>query len=267
MSRQPAVAGRFYPDRPQSLEQTIRAFIPGTIESKVKAIGAIAPHAGYVYSGQCAAETLSRLIIPETVIILGPNHHGRGVPIALSTQPWQMPFGKVPIDTAFTDALLATTDIIEINEEAHQYEHSLEVQVPILQFFQPRLKIVPLAVSHISFGACQKVAEALAKTARDYSGPCLFLASTDMSHYVSRETAERLDTLALDKLKGLDPKGLYSTVLDNRISMCGFIPVTIVLQVSMLLGATHAEIVQYTDSGEVSGDTNQVVGYAGAIIA
>jgi len=267
MVRQPAVANRFYPGTPEELERTVKKFLPDDLTDKKAAIAAISPHAGYIYSGELAGQTIGSTSIPNTVIILGPNHHGQGPPVAISTISWAMPQGLVPIDKEITDLLLSTSSIIKADEKAHQFEHSLEVQIPFLQVMQPNLHIVPLAVSHISFALCEEVAAEIAGCIKKADRHILILASTDMSHYESRSTASAKDSLALEKVTSLDPEGLYNTVISKRISMCGFIPVTITLLAAKLLGATKAFLVNYTDSGATSGDTDQVVGYAGLIIS
>lgn len=266
MSRLPAVSNRFYPGNTKELISTVQELLPPSPSTKKNAIGVVAPHAGYVYSGAVCAETLCSIHIPETVIILGPNHHGQGAPISLSTATWQMPMGDIMVNKIFAKYLQEAAPMVMVDESAHQFEHSLEVQLPFLQELQTNLTIVPLVLSHISFAMCKELAECLAKAIEQYQKPVLILASSDMSHYESRETASRKDSLALDRLTALDPEGLYQTVKDNRISMCGVIPVTTMLHASMLLGANNVEISRYTDSGYVSGDTHQVVGYAGAII-
>lgn len=266
--RQPAVADRFYPGSPNTLEHTISGFLPAEYEpDKKSAIAVVSPHAGYVYSGELAAKTLASVKIPKTVIIIGPNHHGAGSPIALSAKSWSMPFGSVPVDTDFSTLLLANSSQIKPDEIAHNSEHSLEVQIPFLQYFQKELSIVPLAVSDISLSACREFAEVLVQTIKQSGKSVLFVASTDMSHYESRESAERKDGLALRCIKELEPEKLYYTVRDNNISMCGVLPVTITLFAAKILGATSTKLVGYTDSGYVSGDSNQVVGYAGLSIS
>ena len=268
MIRMPAVADRFYPGSPVRLQAAVRAFLPeAAATGKQPALAVILPHAGYVYSGATAGQTIGRVRVPETVVLLGPNHHGRGAPIALSTDDWQMPLGKVGINTEFAEALLRNAPDVTADREAHRMEHSLEVQLPFLQQLQEHLQIVPLVVSHIPFTLCQLVAAALVKTIQEYGQPVLLLASTDMSHYESRQQAAHKDQQAIDRILHLDPQGLYATVLDQRISMCGIMPTTIALLVALGLGATQAELVRYTDSGEVSGDVSQVVGYVGLIIS
>ena len=265
--RQPAVADRFYPGNPGELKQTVLDLLPKAAVEKKKAIGIVAPHAGYIYSGQMAGSTIGSTQIPETVIILGPNHHGKGANVAISTTPWQMPNGVVPsaIDTA--EKLIASSPLFKKDELAHQFEHSLEVQIPFLQALQPDLNILPITVTRLSFTECEEVAGAISSTISESEGEILILASTDMSHYESRTAAAAKDKQALDKVLALDPEGLYRTVMNKQISMCGFIPVAITLQAALNLGATEAELIGYTDSGVVSGDTHRVVGYAGVIIS
>jgi len=266
--RQPAVANRFYPGAPEELDRTIKRLLPtGYKENKQKAIAAVSPHAGYIYSGELAAKTLCSVEIPETVVIIGVNHSGAGPSAALSTVSWNMPFGPVPVDVEFSESLLANSSRIIKDEIAHASEHSLEVQLPFLQYLQKDLSIVPLSVSRIALSDCLAIADSLAKTVKMSGKDVLIVASTDMSHYESRERAEKKDMLALKCIEELEPEKLYGTVLDNAISMCGFIPVTIALAAAKSLGATTTRLIDYTDSGYVSGDTEQVVGYAGITIS
>lgn len=267
MLRQPAVADRFYPGSARALKQTVSELLAGADINKRQALAVVSPHAGYIYSGELAGRTIGSTIIPETVIILGPNHHGHGASVAVSMSSWNMPQGVVSIDTDIAEALMAASIHITADEKAHSHEHSLEVQIPFLQETQPDLQLVPIVVSHISYSLCEDVAQAIATTIKKSDKDILILASTDMTHFESRMLATEKDKLALQKITALDPEGLYRTVINKGISMCGFIPVTIALKAAKLLGATKAHLVGYTDSGNVSGDTDQVVGYAGLIIS
>ena len=268
MTRSPAVADRFYPGDPEHLRSAMEIFVPVVAaEDKQQALAVVMPHAGYVYSGATAGVTISRVKVPETVLIMGPNHRGRGAALALGMEDWRMPMGMVPVDRELAAAILDGSAAITEDSEAHHYEHSLEVQVPFLQQVQPHLRIVPLMVSHVPFPLCQQVAHDLATVIRENKHPVLIVASTDMSHYETRKQAAHKDKLAIDRILALDPEGLYATVHGNKISMCGVIPTTIALLASMELGAKRAELVRYTDSGEASGDVSQVVGYAGLIIS
>lgn len=268
MIRQPAVADRFYPGNREALSRAVADLMPApSTEPKIKALAAVAPHAGYIYSGAVAAETLSRIVIPESVILLGLNHHGVGEPVALSHTTWGMPMGNVPINEALADLLLTQQGPIVHDEIAHRFEHSAEVQVPFLQALQPKLSLVPIVLSHISYQLCEEVAASIVQAVRETSGEVLIVASSDMTHYESRASASRKDKMALNQVERLDARGLYDTVHSQKISMCGVIPVTVALIAATELGATRAEVVRYTDSGAVSGDTDQVVGYAGIIIS
>ena len=267
MKREPAVAHQFYPGDPTTLKETLDRLIPGT-SSKQKAIAVVSPHAGYIYSGSVAGETFAAVDIPQNIVVMGPNHHGYGAPVSLMDKgAWSMPLGEVKINTELARQLLAQTDLIEADTLAHRFEHSLEVQVPFLQYFRPDMTLAPMVISHLSFKSCRIVGEALAAAIEQYNKPVLIVASSDMTHYESRESATAKDSLAMQQLQKLDPEGLYNTVLDKKISMCGIMPATIALIAALRLGATKARLIRYTDSGEASGDTNQVVGYAGFVIS
>jgi len=266
--RAPVVADRFYPGRVAELRTTLQRLVPDISEAdKKEAIAVISPHAGYVYSGGVAGETIGAVRIPGTVVILGPNHHGNGAPLALGTEDWRMPLGDVAVDRELGSLILERSEVITEDETAQAYEHSLEVQVPFLQYCSGSVRIVPIVVSHVPYSVCVEAANDLGRAIRDYSSPVLLLASTDMTHYESREAASRKDYLALDRIEALDPQGLFETVVGNRITMCGIMPTTITLLAAINLGATKTELVRYTDSGEASGDTSQVVGYAGLIVS
>jgi AmmeMemoRadiSam system protein B len=266
MTRHPAVAGRFYPGSEQALARQISGFMTPGKQADRQAIAAVAPHAGYVYSGELAAQTLCATIIPEQVVILGVNHHGRGAAVALSAMDWEIPGATIPHATELSDSLQRHCPDITIDEQAHRFEHSLEVQVPLLRALQPRLRIAPVAFSHLSFGDCVRLAEDIAEAVKQCKQSTLLVASSDMSHYESRAQGSKKDKKALAHVLALDGEGLYNTVHGEQISMCGVIPVTITILAARHLGATRAELIGYTDSGAVSGDTDQVVGYAGVVI-
>lgn len=192
MLRMPVVADRFYPGSPAGLRGSLDELIPHVAAAEKKeALAVVSPHAGYVYSGGVAGETIAGVRVPETVLILGPNHHGSGRPVALGTEDWSMPLGDVPIERELAVKILKNSSIIIDDNTAHRYEHSLEVQVPFLQYFQKNLKIVPIVVSHISYAECREAALDLAGAVRDFGRPVLMVASTDMTHYESRQSADR----------------------------------------------------------------------------
>lgn len=263
--RKAVVAGRFYPGNAEELQQTIASLLPENPVRK-KALAAVSPHAGYIYSGELACKTLGTIEIPDTIILLGPNHTGLGAPVSLSRDSWQIPTATIKSDQEFCSLLTKQSELIAEDETAHSREHSLEVQLPILYYLNNNISIVPITLSGISFDECTQFADDLAATIRQYKKSCLIVASNDMSHFNTREQAQQVDTLALDRVLQFDAAGLYSTVRSNHISMCGVIPVTISLLATKLLDASEIELIGYTDSGVVSGDISSVVGYAGVII-
>ena len=267
--RPPVVANRFYPGNSNALRSTISEMVPVVSEAEKKqALAVISPHAGYIYSGGVAGETFARVKVPESIVILGPNHTGHGAPIALmASGSWDMPMGEVAINKELAAEIARNSPLVEIDEIAHRFEHSLEVQVPFLQYIQKNLSIAPIVVSHVPYDSCVAVGQGLAAAIKSYGKPVLIVASTDMTHYESRQAASAKDSLALARIQELDPEGLYNTVIGKRISMCGIMPATVALVAALALGAKKAELVRYTDSGETSGDTSQVVGYAGLVIS
>jgi len=269
MIRSPAVAGQFYPGSEAALLKTLNTLVPDIQPEKRKqALAVISPHAGYIYSGGVAGETIGSVKVPENVVILGPNHTGYGAPVSLMVQgSWDMPMGEVPINVELATQIAENTPQIEIDDVAHRFEHSLEVQVPFLQYMQKNLTIAPIVVSHVSYATCVAAGQGLAAAIKSYNKPVLIVASTDMTHYESRQSASAKDALALECIKALDPEGLYNTVVGKRISMCGIMPTTVTLVAALALGAQEAELIRYTDSGERSGDTSHVVGYAGLVIS
>jgi AmmeMemoRadiSam system protein B len=257
----------FYPGDKRQLQEQLKAFVKPSSAPK-RVLAAISPHAGYMYSGGVAGAVFSQIEIPETVVILGPNHRGLGARVAVeSSGSWEMPMGAVPINETLARLIVDKGgDSIKDDPQAHAMEHSIEVQIPFLQALRADLTIVPISVSHIALNACEQVGLALAKVVRDYGKAVLLVASTDMTHYESQEAARAKDQLAIDRILDLDPNGLYNVVAESRISMCGVIPTTIVLAACRALEATKAELVQYATSGDVTGDYGQVVGYAGFVI-
>ena len=267
MIRQPVVANSFYPGDPHQLQAVVSSCLTSNKKPAQKALAVISPHAGYIYSGKLAGKTLSSVTIPKTVVLLGPNHTGIGPQVSLSRSDWATPLNTVPCNNEFSERLLQNSEIITCDESAHSREHSLEVQLPFLQTLQPDLSIVPITISSISFLQCSIIAKAIAKAITQSSEDTLIVASNDMSHFLSREEARKVDTLAISKVLELTPEELYKTVIGNKISMCGVIPVTVALLACIELGAKKCSLIDYTDSGEISGDFGSVVGYAGLTIS
>jgi len=264
MTRKPAVAGQFYPGTRDPLRETIAALTDPGADRK-KAVAVVSPHAGYVYSGPVAGTLFSSIHLPALVVILGPGHREIAPLFAIQAKGgWLTPLGESPVDAELASAILERSADVEEDEQAHRGEHSLEVQLPFIQYFRPDAAIVPICVSHrADFDRLEALGRMLAEAVRAVGRETLIVASTDMSHYVGQRTAERKDMLAIRKVLDLDPAGLYDTVTREGISMCGFQPTAAALVAALGLGARGAELVRYQTSGDVSGDYAQVVGYAG----
>jgi len=265
--RAPAVAGQFYPGERTVLARTLAQIIPA-VDHKRQVFGVISPHAGYVYSGAVAGKCFAAVAIPSEVVILGPNHHGVGHQVAVYHRGgWETPLGSLPIAEELADAILAACPAAGADSLAHRFEHSLEVQVPFLQTLSKALAIVPICIGRVPLAALLDLGDGLAAAMRSRPDMPLIVASSDMTHYESGKEAYRKDHLALQHVLDLDPEGLYRTVRDQRISMCGVLPTVVMLRAAVALGATRAELVAYANSGEVTGDQQQVVGYAGVIVS
>ncbi len=266
MSRQPVVAGQFYPSSTSQLRTMIEKMVDETAE-KEDVIGLVSPHAGYVYSGPVAGAVISRVRFKDTFIILGPNHTGRGKPLSIMAQgKWQTPLGDVEIDSELAQHLLSITRHLQEDEAAHQYEHSIEVQLPFLQYFKPDIKIVPVTMSFASLDAYREIGREIAHAITDTKREAVIMASSDMTHYEPQDTAARKDRQAIDAILRLDEDELLQQVEKHNISMCGVAPVASLIAAARELGATAAELVKYQTSGDTSGDYSAVVGYAGIII-
>ena len=260
MIRKPAVAGQFYPGTREAVTRHIRSF-DGKVAQKLPCIGGIAPHAGYMYSGSVAGELYSCIEITPTVIILAPNHRGPFVRFALSpADSWHTPLGDAAVDKELAEAIAKAFPALELNAAPHEAEHSAEVQVPFLQYFRPDVKILPIVIAEQDYEPLAQLGAAIAGAIRGKN--VLVIASSDMTHFENAENAKRLDTMALDKVRALDPKALHKVVHENDISMCGISPAVVMLNAAIELGAKNAEIVRYANSGDVTGDFNSVVGYA-----
>jgi AmmeMemoRadiSam system protein B len=267
MDRRPVVAGQFYPADAAQLKAELERFIPRN-SSRAEVLGIIAPHAGYVYSGAVAGAVYGRITIPETVIILGPNHHGRGARAALYPDgTWTTPLGTTQIHSELANLLISTAPMLERDTEAHLFEHSLEVQLPFLQCIRQDVTIVPICLGFGDFNSCAELGEGIAAAIRQYDKDVLIVASSDMTHYESAESAARKDQLAFNEVTALNPSGLLDVCRSHRITMCGVIPAAVMLVAAKLLGATRSDLVRYATSGDVTGDNRQVVGYAGFTVS
>ncbi len=265
-TREPAVAGTFYPKEKSKLMAMLEQFCTPLITPKA-VLAIVAPHAGYIYSGRIAGEVYRRITIPDKVIIACPNHTGQGKKISVWQEgSWKTPLGEVPVNTVLAKAFLTEVGENSGDVKAHEYEHAIEVHIPFLQSRNPKVSILPIVLGPLHLDSCEHVARALAQTVLSQSEPVLLVASTDMSHYISAEQAKGKDALALKAIENLNHEELYHTVVQNEISMCGFIPTTCILGAANKLGAKHSEIVAYGNSGDTTQDFRSVVAYAGALI-
>ncbi|MEE9366624.1 MAG: AmmeMemoRadiSam system protein B [Dehalococcoidales bacterium] len=266
MIRQPVVAGQFYPASASQLKVMIEKMVDAEAE-KQEVIGLVSPHAGYMYSGPVAGAVISRVKFKDTFIILGPNHTGRGKPLSIMSQgKWQTPFGDVEIDAELAQHLLSITHHLQEDDAAHAFEHSIEVQLPFLQYFRPDIRIVPITLSFASIDAYKEIGREIARAINDTKREAVIMASSDMTHYEPHDTAARKDRQAIDAILRLDEDELFRRVEEHNISMCGVAPVATLISAARELGATSAELVRYQTSGDTSGDYSAVVGYAGIII-
>jgi MEMO1 family protein len=265
--RLPAVAGRFYPADPAELTRQIAAFASPTEEPPRRAMACVVPHAGYRYSGHVAGAVYARLKLPRRFLLLGPRHFPRGKNQAIvSDGAWQTPLGCAEIDSELAHELRQAYPELCEDDVAHQTEHALEVQLPFLQSLSSDFRFVPIALGVTDYVQLESLGRALAEVLRRQSDPVLMIASSDMNHYESDEVTRRKDRLALEPLLALNAHGLFDTVRHESITMCGFGPVVSVLTAARLLGAARATLVRYATSGDVNGDRDEVVGYAGVIV-
>jgi MEMO1 family protein len=264
--RHPAVAGRFYPRDRAALLAEVETY-EAPVQQPIRALGCVAPHAGYMYSGHVAGAVYARLDIPRRCILMCPNHTGMGMPLSImSTGEWETPLGAVPIDTELASRLKERFPLLSEDAEAHRSEHGAEVQLPFLQARHSHLRFVPIALGTSQFDALAKLGEALAEVVAAQQEPVLIIASSDMNHYESDHITRIKDHKAIERILALDARGLYDVVMNEDISMCGFGPTVAMLTATRKLGATSAELIKYATSGDVSGDRKMVVGYAGVAV-
>ena len=280
MLRQPAVAGAFYPDNPEILKKTIEnCFLDdfgvgelpsiGEFEGEDYPLNIMVPHAGYQYSGAIASHGYCRLVqngFPEVFIILSPNHTGYGREISVFNEgEWITPLGSVPIDDEFADAIISHSDIASADFTAHRYEHSIEVQLPFLQYFSDNFKIVPITMGSQSFTATNDLAKAIFEAANDLNKSYCVIASTDLSHFNNQEKANTVDGFVLEDIEEMNEFKLFEEVIQYNITMCGYGPVMTTIALSKMSNKSNCEILAYKTSGDVTGDLSSVVGYASGI--
>ena len=278
--RNAVVAGSFYEGSEGSLRKQIeQCFLhrvgPGTLPEKRgverrHVLGLVSPHAGYAYSGPVAAHGFLQVALeepPEVVVILGPNHRGIGSGIALSAQDmWETPLGCVETDKSTGERIIPAVHGARWDDTAHGLEHSLEVQLPFLQYiFGCGFKIVPIAMMWQDLATSRNVGEAVAAAIEGKQG--LIIASSDFTHYESHAVATKKDNLALEAIINMDGKQLERVVMAHDISMCGPGPIVAMLTACETLGANKPALLKYATVGDITGDYSRVVGYASVEVA
>jgi len=272
--RRPCQAGAFYEGTAKSLKTQIEncflhefgpGKIPEIVEGQRQTIGFVCPHAGYMYSGAVAAHAYYTLALdgkPDVVFLFGPNHGGYGSGLAVMNGGfWRMPLGDVEIDSESANQIVRESGIVDVDDSAHRIEHSIEVQLPFLQYlYGSKFKIVPICFLMQDLSSAREVGQAVAKVLAGKNG--VIIASSDMTHYELQESAERKDKMVLEAVEAMDEAKLYSVIEAHCISACGYGPIAALITAAKILGAKEAKLLCYKTSGDVIGDYSSVVGYA-----
>ena len=274
--RRPAVAGAFYAASQDSLrKQIIDSFNhrlgPGRLPDKQieqDILSVVCPHAGYMFSGPSAAHcylALGEQMSPETVVVIGPNHTGWGTPVSVMREGvWETPLGQVTIDSELADKIIELSATARGDESAFIREHSVEVQLPFLQFIYPDFKFVPICMGYQDLETSVELGKALFEASKGKE--IIVIASSDLTHQESKTSANTKDRYVLNAIQEMDEKKLQESVKKHRISTCGYGTISAALVYSKLKGATKAEVLSYYTSGDIIGDNSAVVGYASAKI-
>ena len=280
MLRQPAVAGAFYPDNPEILKKLIEScfldeagvgYLPvlGSFDEGDYPINVMVPHAGYQYSGAIASHGYCEIVkngFPEVFIIISPNHTGFGSEISVFNEgEWITPLGNVEVDAEFAKAIIESSDIASADFTAHIREHSIEVQLPFLQYFSDDFKIVPITMGRQNFVTSNDLANAIFDAAEKVNKSYCVIASTDLSHFNNQEKANKVDGFVLEDIEEMNEFKLFEEVVQYNITMCGYGPVMTTMSLSKRCERNTSKILAYGTSGDVTGDFTSVVGYASGI--
>lgn len=261
---------------PREIDEIKKYFVPIPKEKKIDVIGCVCPHAGWMFSGKVAGEVYSLINPADVYVLLGPNHTGLGKNSAVYPEGyWETPLGKIKVATDLVNLIIKYSEFLEKDSSAHLREHSLEVQLPFLQYLAQEIKkefsFVPITLKIEDYHTCKDIGNSIALGIKEYkksfpSKKIVIIASTDMTHYESQSYAKKMDSLAIEEILNLSDKGLYDTVLSYGISMCGVYPTVSMIVASKLLGAKEAKLIKYQTSGDVSKEYDRVVGYAGIVM-
>lgn len=262
--RQTAVAGQFYPKNQKDLKKELSRCFRNTEVQPREIKGAVAPHAGYMYSGEVAAHAYALLPEADTYVFFGPNHTGYGSAVALSQDTWTTPLGDVETDRELGKLLAGS--IVDYDEIAHRFEHSIEVQIPFLQYrFAEGFKILPVCMGLQDEETAIEVGREVARAARESGKRVVFIASSDFTHYQSAERASDNDLYLIEPVIRMDVPEFYRRREERNITACGFGPIAATMTASRDFGAGKASLLKYATSGDVTGDRSQVVGYAAIV--
>ncbi len=266
--RRATVAGQFYPGDPEALDRLVRRCLGGAPGQRQACRAMIVPHAALMYSGACAGAAFGRVAIPPVVVIVAPNHHGRGQsPAALwSAGEFETPLGPCRIDSTVAHAIGDACSLVWHDPAAHAQEHAIEVELPFLRVLAPATRIVPILLSFDRWDWCAQLARAIADVASASADPPLLIASSDMTHYERADVAMARDAQAFPAIEALDGQGLLAICEREKVTMCGRAAVAVVLEAARRLGATRATVVDHRHSGQVTGDDALVVSYASALV-
>jgi len=265
--REPVVSNKFYPGDQDDLRNEVSRTLVD-VKDKIQAKGIILPHAGYMYSGSVAGKVLSHIKPVDTYIIIGPNHTGYGSDVSVSGQSfWNTPLGDVAVDEGLKKILFELSDSFKEDDEAHKFEHSIEVQLPFLQVLGEDFKFLPIVVGSLSKNTYKDLAGFISDAIIRLGKDIVIIASSDMTHYEPCDIARLKDHKVIDKMLNIDSEAVFDIVKKNMISMCGVLPVSIMLESCKRLGAKNAKLIEYKTSADISDDTSSVVGYAGVVIS
>jgi hypothetical protein len=269
MLRLPAVAGQFYPADSRELTRLIRKFSAEDPSiKKTHARACLVPHAGYIYSGGVAGAVFARTILPKQILVLGVRHSPMGEDLAiLSEGAWRTPLGDAPVDSVLAQRVKTGCPGLREDGVAHSREHSLEVEIPFLQILNPGFSFVPVAVGTLRFEELHEFGMGLARVLKESREEILVVTSSDMNHYESEDATRIKDAKAIDRMKAVDARGLFEVCRKEKISMCGLGPAVVMLTAMKELGVQSGQVVRYATSGDVNGDRDAVVGYAGMIFS
>jgi MEMO1 family protein len=267
MLRLPAVAGQFYPGNPKELSSLIERFANHQKSGRKKHVRAcLVPHAGYIYSGAVAGAVFGQIVLPKKILLIGVRHFPRGEALAiLSEGAWRTPLGDAPIDAALAARLRLECPLLREDSVAHSREHSLEVEVPFLQQLDPGFSFVPVAVGTLRVEELSAVGEGVARVLEASEEEILVVTSSDMNHYEDDETTKKKDALAIRQLERMDAAGLYQVCRTEKISMCGLGPALVMMTAMKRVGVGQGELISHMTSGDITGERDAVVGYAGMV--